>query len=75
MPGYVVEIRHQSLGSGPAKLEVVYALGETEAAALVLVKTALRLDDEDLHVARVLSELEIRTIGIRPFQVRHAAAA
>ena len=75
MPGYVIEIRHQALGSGPAKVEVVYALGETEAAALILVKTALRLDDEVLQVARALSEREIRSIGIRPFQVRRAAAA
>lgn len=70
IPAYVVQVRRESLGSGGPSFETVCALGDDEPAALKLVRTALRLDDEKLAVLRVLSEAETEALGLKPFQVK-----
>jgi predicted rRNA methylase YqxC with S4 and FtsJ domains len=75
MPGFVVQVRHEPLGGAVPKIETVYALGDTQADVVVLVRTALRLEDEEVRIAGVLTDDEVREIGIRPFQVKHALAA
>jgi hypothetical protein len=70
MPAYVVRIRRESLGSGGPTFESVCALAEDEPTVLNLVKTALRLEDEKLEVARTLPEDEIQGLALKPFQVK-----
>lgn len=71
MPAYLVQVRRESLGSGTAKEETVCALGDDEAAVLKLVRTALRLEDEELRVVRTISDEEVQRLGLKPFQVKH----
>lgn len=71
MHGYVVQITHASLGSGPAKFESVHVLADDESAAVTLVRAALRLDGEDVHVVRMLKSGEVKVLGLKPFQVKH----
>jgi hypothetical protein len=70
MPAYVVKIRRESLGSGGPTFESVCALAEDEPTVLNLVKTALRLDDEELQVTRTLHEDEVQGMALKPFQVK-----
>ena len=70
MPAYVIQIRQESLGSGGPTFESVCALADDEPAALKLVRTALRLEDETLLVTRMLGEDEAHVLGLKPFQVK-----
>ena len=70
MPAYVVQIRRESLGSAGPTFESVCALADDEAAVLTLVKTALRLEDENLEVTRTLGDDEAVTMALKPFQVK-----
>ena len=70
MSAYVVQIRRESLGSGGPTFESVCALSDDQPAVLMLVKTALRLEDERLEVTRTLSEDEAHDLGLKPFQVK-----
>ena len=70
MTAYVVQIRRESLGSGEPTFERVCALSEDENSVLNLVRTALRLSDEQLEVVRPLSEAEVQAMGLKPFQVK-----
>jgi hypothetical protein len=72
MHGYVVQITHQSVGPGPAKVETVHVLAENQPAALTLVRTALRLEGEPIQVVRMITEAEAKILGLKPFQVKHA---
>jgi hypothetical protein len=49
-------------------------MGESQAEVLALVRTALQLTDETLHIARGLSESESKGMGLKPFQVKHLPA-
>jgi hypothetical protein len=69
----VIEIRQEPLGSGRAHVETVYALGDSEADAIHLVRTARQLSDESVRIITTLSEAEIAKIGLKPYQVRSAA--
>jgi hypothetical protein len=72
VPAYVIRIRRDALGSGPPSFETVCAIGDNQSAVLSLVKTALRLEgDEMLEVARGLTDHEVATLGLKPFQVKH----
>ena len=71
--GYVIQIRREALGAGPATSETVCVLGDDTNAAIALVKTALRLGDETVQIVRTLSGEEARQIGLKPFQVKHLA--
>jgi hypothetical protein len=51
----------------------VYALGDSEADAIHLVRTARQLSDESVRIITTLSEAEIAKIGLKPYQVRSAA--
>lgn len=70
--GYIVEIRHEALGGAPPKLEIVHVLAENPGAALQLVRTGMRLVDEFARVVGTLNEEQIRSLGLKPFQVKHA---
>lgn len=70
MPAYVVQIRRESLGSGGPTFESVCALADDEPAVLTLVTTALRLEDEQLVITRMLGEGEAHSLGLKPFQVK-----
>lgn len=70
MPAYVVQVRRESLGSGGPSFETVCALSEDEASVLTLVRTALRLEDEQLEVVRTLPDSEAHKLGLKPFQVK-----
>jgi hypothetical protein len=71
MGAYVIEVRRESLGSGPVQVETVCALGESQAEVLTLVRTALQLTDETLKIVRGLSDAEAKGLGLKPFQVKH----
>jgi hypothetical protein len=71
MHGYELVVRHDSLGGDTPKLETLFVLSEDETAAVTLVRTALRLTDETVHVVRTLSDAEWRAKGLKPFQVKH----
>jgi hypothetical protein len=71
MGAYVIQVRRESLGAGPAEVETVCALGESQADVLTLVRTALRLDDEKVEIVRGLSSEEVERLGLKPFQVKH----
>jgi hypothetical protein len=72
MPAYMILIRRDPLGSGPPSFETVGAIGDNQASVLQLVKTALRLDgDEMLEIARGLTDHEVATLGLKAFQVKH----
>ena len=73
MPAYVVQIRRESLGSGGPTFESVCALADDEPAVLKLVKTALRLEDEQLAVTRMVDDGEAHALGLKPFQVKRLA--
>ncbi len=70
MPAYVVQIKRESLGSGGPTFESVCAVADDERSVLNLVKTALRLEDEKLEVARTLREDEAQILALKPFQVK-----
>ncbi len=70
--GFQIEIHHPKLGSSPPKVETVYVLAETQEGARTLVRTALQLDDQPLHVVRTLAETEWKEMGLKPYQVKHA---
>lgn len=70
--GYALQIMHPALGDGDPKVELVYVLSDNEASAEQLVRVALRLADEVVKVVGDLSEDEIRKLGLKPFDVRHA---
>jgi len=73
MPAYEVQIRRESLGSGAPRIETVCALAEDEHAVLTLVRTALRLEDEQVDVVRTLPDDEAQRLGLKPFQVKRKA--
>ena len=70
--GYALQILHHPLGDGKSRAELVYALGENERAAEHLVRVALRLSDEVVKVVGDLTDEEVRRLGLKQFDVRHA---
>jgi hypothetical protein len=64
MPAYVVQIRSESLGSGAPRIETVCALAEDQTAVLTLVRTALRLEDKQVEVLRLLTDQEAQAQGL-----------
>jgi hypothetical protein len=72
MQGYLVNIRHEALGDAPPKQETVYVLCTDEREANTLVRTALRLTDETIHIVRTVPDGEWRALGLKPYQVKHA---
>ncbi len=71
--GFQIEIRSPPLGSAPAKAEVVFVLADNSGDAVRLVRTALRLDEhEPISVTRILTEGEVKSLALKPFQVKHA---
>ena len=70
MLAYVIQIRRDPLGNGPPTFEAVCCLADDQRAALALVKTALRLENETIQIARTLTEQEARAFELKPFQVR-----
>ena len=47
-------------------------IGEAGTGKTTLVRTALQLTDENVRIARILSDSEVRTLGLKPYQVKHA---
>lgn len=71
MGAYVIQVRRESLGAGPASVETVCAIGDSQTEVLTLVRTALRLEDEKVEIVRGLSREEVDRLGLKPFQVKH----
>ncbi|MGQ0531541.1 MAG: hypothetical protein ACT4OF_02480 [Caulobacteraceae bacterium] len=71
MGAYVIQVRRESLGGGPATIETVCAIGDSQAEVLTLVRTALRLEDEKIEIVRGLASDEVDRLGLKPFQVKH----
>lgn len=70
--GFRIEITRVSLGDGPANVETVYALAQTQDGARTLVRTAMRLTDEKVEVAGLITPEEAKRLGLKPYQVKHA---
>jgi hypothetical protein len=61
----------RALASASPRFERVCVLADDETAALTLVRTGLRLEDQPIHIVRTLSEKECKAIDLKPFQVKH----
>lgn len=70
--GFQVEVVHPALGALAPRIETVYVLAEDQDAAVTLVRVGLRLEDQQIKAVRMLHQDEIKALGLKPFQVKHA---